>query len=100
MTGRRGFLGALFGAASAAVLDPERLLWVPGAKTISIPAPIIPVATIAVPQMEVGDVFTIAGYFSVNPRTRKQETKLQKFVVREVVIGQLGDIRYDLRMQA
>jgi hypothetical protein len=33
---RRGFLGALFGAA---VLDPERLLWVPGQKMISIPAP-------------------------------------------------------------
>lgn len=33
---RRGFLGALLGAA---VLDPERLLWVPGAKLISVPAP-------------------------------------------------------------
>jgi hypothetical protein len=32
---RRGFLAAM----SAMVLDPERLLWVPGAKTISIPAP-------------------------------------------------------------
>lgn len=32
---RRGFLGALLGAA----LDPERLLWVPGKKLISIPAP-------------------------------------------------------------
>jgi hypothetical protein len=37
---RRGFLSALFGgAAAAATLDPERLLWVPGAKTISIPKP-------------------------------------------------------------
>jgi hypothetical protein len=36
MTSRRGFLGALLGAA---VLDPEKLLWVPGAKTISIPRP-------------------------------------------------------------
>lgn len=34
---RRGFLGLLAGAAFA--LDPERALWVPGAKTISIPAP-------------------------------------------------------------
>lgn len=33
---RRGFLAALAGAAAA--YDPERLLWVPGAKTISIPA--------------------------------------------------------------
>jgi hypothetical protein len=30
---RRGFLAALAGAA----LDPERLLWVPGRKLISIP---------------------------------------------------------------
>lgn len=36
MIGRRGFIGALLGAA---VLDPERLLWVPGKKMISIPAP-------------------------------------------------------------
>ncbi len=35
MIGRRGFLGALLGAA---VLDPEKLLWVPGKKMISIPA--------------------------------------------------------------
>lgn len=36
---RRGFL-SLFGIGAAAVaLDPERLLWVPGRKLISIPAP-------------------------------------------------------------
>ncbi len=33
---RRGFLGALF---SALVLDPDRALWVPGKKLISIPKP-------------------------------------------------------------
>lgn len=33
---RRNFLASLL---ATAVLDPERLLWVPGAKTISIPAP-------------------------------------------------------------
>ena len=32
---RRSFLSML---AATAVLDPERLLWVPGAKTIFIPA--------------------------------------------------------------
>src|SRR5262245_30870557 len=32
---RRGFLGTLL---SAAVLDPEKLLWVPGQKLISIPS--------------------------------------------------------------
>lgn len=35
---RRGFLGAL---AASFVADPERLLFVPGKKLISIPAPII-----------------------------------------------------------
>ena len=33
---RRSFLAALIGAAT---LDPERLLWVPGKKLISIPKP-------------------------------------------------------------
>jgi hypothetical protein len=33
---RRGFLGALLAGAT---LDPERLLWRPGAKLISIPSP-------------------------------------------------------------
>ena len=34
---RRGFLSVLSAVSATAVLDPERLLWVPGAKTISIP---------------------------------------------------------------
>ena len=36
---RRGFLSILGVVAATAVLDPERLLWVPGAKTISIARP-------------------------------------------------------------
>ena len=36
---RRLFLGALGVAGAGAVLDPERLLWVPGRKLISIPKP-------------------------------------------------------------
>lgn len=36
---RRGFLGMLGAASAAAVLDPERLLWTPGRKLISIPNP-------------------------------------------------------------
>lgn len=38
MTSRRGFLSALLGLSAGAALDPERLLWVPGAKLISISA--------------------------------------------------------------
>ncbi len=44
--GRRGFLSLL----AAAVLDPERLLWIPGRKLISIPAISVP------PFLAVGDV--------------------------------------------
>ena len=36
---RRTFFSLLGIGAASAALDPERLLWVPGAKTISIPAP-------------------------------------------------------------
>lgn len=36
---RRGFLGAITGILAGAVLEPERLLWVPGRKLISIPEP-------------------------------------------------------------
>lgn len=38
MLSRRGFFGLLAGAAAIA-LDPERALWTPGARLISIPAP-------------------------------------------------------------
>ncbi len=34
---RRGFLGLL----ACAALDPERLLWIPGRKLISIPKPVL-----------------------------------------------------------
>lgn len=36
---RRGFLSFLGAAVAGATLDPERLLWVPGAKLISISKP-------------------------------------------------------------
>jgi hypothetical protein len=36
---RRGLLGLFAGAAAAVVIDPERALWVPGKKLISIPNP-------------------------------------------------------------
>ena len=36
---RRGFFGAISALLTGAALDPERLLWVPGRKLISIPEP-------------------------------------------------------------
>jgi hypothetical protein len=50
---RRTFFSLL--GAGAVAADPERLLWVPGAKTISIPRPALPV------MFSVGDVVTFAG---------------------------------------
>lgn len=38
---RRGFLGVLSAAFAGAVLDPERLLWVPRQKTIFVMPPIV-----------------------------------------------------------
>lgn len=35
---RRGFLGLATGIIAGMTLDPERALWVPGAKHISVPA--------------------------------------------------------------
>lgn len=49
---RRRMLGSLLGAVCAVALDPEKLLWVPGSKMISIPRPQI---------LCVGDKITIAG---------------------------------------
>lgn len=44
---RRNFLGLLSagaaGAVAAAVVDPERLLWVPGKKLVSVPKPFQPI---------------------------------------------------------
>lgn len=51
---RRGFLSALGGVAAAFALDPERALWVPGAKTISIPK--------ARAMFEVGDVVSFGPF--------------------------------------
>lgn len=62
---RRNFLAAL----AAAALDPERLLWQPGAKLISIPRPgrVINVTSFAAawPALKIGDVIEIASVLSV-----------------------------------
>lgn len=34
---RRSFFGSLLGLAASLTVDPEKLIWVPGAKTIFIP---------------------------------------------------------------
>lgn len=44
---RRGFLGMLGMSAAALALDPERLLWVPGKKTIFVPSVVEPVQVVS-----------------------------------------------------
>jgi hypothetical protein len=51
---RRGFLKALTATAVAMTVDPERLLWVPGAKTIFLP-PVKPVSIVVIQE---GGLFT------------------------------------------
>jgi len=45
---RRSFLSTLAGAGAALAFDPERLLWVPGVKTIFVPKPYVPTTYIDV----------------------------------------------------
>lgn len=79
---RRSFLRTLgFGtvaaaAAATSVLDLEKLLWVPGEKTIFVP----PARTLGV-ALTKGDIFTIEGVFAVNPFTLNPTEMLQQFVV-------------------
>jgi hypothetical protein len=56
---RRGFLTSLGAAAAAFALDPERALWVPGAKTISIPAVRV---VLAPPFLALGDIVTFGDW--------------------------------------
>ena len=51
---RRGFLSALGALSAAFALDPERLLWVPGAKTVFLP----PAAPIPIKPFGVDVEFT------------------------------------------
>jgi hypothetical protein len=84
MTSRRGFL-RLFGVASVAtvagvaVLDPDALLWRPGARLISIPAPRV------LPFLAIGDIVT----FGVWP---------ERYVVTEEAqsMNEIADARFKL----
>lgn len=82
---RRAFLQLATAAAAGLVLDPERLLWVPGKKTIFLPTLRRPTTTevwaSACDQLRKGDIFTIEGCYSRSPITREQTMHLQQFVV-------------------
>ncbi len=74
---RLGFGTVAAAAAASGVLDIERLLWVPGEKTIFVPPPVAPLSQ----TFTMGDVFTIDGVYVVNPSTLNPTGILQQFVV-------------------
>jgi hypothetical protein len=83
---RRGFLQTLAAGLAGAALDPERLLWKPGAKTFFLPTlkPIVqPVGWVvsAGGLFMPGDIVTLAGHYAMNPLTRQPTKHLQQFVV-------------------
>ena len=63
---RRGFIGAL--AAAAFALDPDRALWIRGAKLISIPAPRlrVPVRMLDMGWLSWDDEFMVRRFSSIN----------------------------------
>lgn len=97
---RRSFLKAITGGLAAtaalATVDPEFLLWRPGAKSIFIPEPPQPLAfhpdvfSIVTADLKVGDVFTIDGYMAPNPKTGRSLGIEQRFVVTAVAGATVG----------
>lgn len=91
---RRAFLARLgFGTVAAAaaangILDVDKLLWLPGEKTIFVPPPptIAPLSA----MLAKGDIFTISGHFAINPTTYQPLGYLQQFIVTQDV--QAGEV--------
>lgn len=81
---RRSFLQTLVAGITAAQ-DPEKLLWEPGKRLISIPKTVViqprPVT------LNVGDIFTIAGRYAVNPHVDPATGKEYKFLQRFIATG-------------
>lgn len=79
---RRDFLARLLssaaGAAVASTLDLDKLLWVPGEKTIFLPPP---PTLVHFGDIQLGDTLTFAGRYAMNPVTMKPLSHLQQFIV-------------------
>lgn len=84
---RLGFGTVAAAAAATGVVDLERLLWVPGERTIVIPAAVIE------STLNVGDVITIAGRYAIDPVTRKATRRLQTFTIIGAADGVVGASR-------
>jgi hypothetical protein len=91
---RRRFLQMLSaGAFGAMALDVEKLLWVPGAKTIFLPPP-KPVLSFV--GLVPGDIFTIDGVYALNPITGEATKWLQDFILADSVTGEFYPRRPDI----
>jgi hypothetical protein len=88
---RRGFLSALIAAGTAAAIDPEKLLWEPGRKLISIPKP-----RRIVNGFRVGDIVTFQNHFAINPFTLGETTEFKRFIVTEAY--QSGRVLAELKL--
>jgi hypothetical protein len=78
---RRGFLQTLAAGLAGAALDPERLLWTPGAKTHFLPPPKGWERTASGVMFRVGDIVTFEGVYAVDPLTSRSTVQLRRFVV-------------------
>ena len=87
---RRGFLFGL-AAGFGLALDPERLLWRPGAKLISIPPcshKISDTLALFTPNaLKPGDIITLQGVYANYPR-------YERFTIR-AVYESAGEVRID-----
>lgn len=87
---RRSFLkwlgGTAAGVAAAHTLDLDKLLWVPGEKTIFIPPPPVGETWLSTAlHLQKGDLFTIEGIYALNPLTYQDSGVLQQFVITDDV---------------
>lgn len=95
---RRGFLGALLGAGAMA-LDPDRLLWAPGKKLISVPksldfsreafTTLVCDGWGGASNLKIGDTIFIRkpSRFVANDELRWLPGSYERFAVTEVVVS-------------
>lgn len=76
---RRGFLGSLLGGVIAAPVIAEVAAKVLEEPRVKI-TPKVPAIPLNFDGMEVGDIFTISGFYATNPATRKSTGILKQFV--------------------
>lgn len=79
LTTRRGFFGAIAGLAAGMALDPERALWVPAAKLISIPRVFPPTAAELV---TIRQALRVIGVLVYNDAPRPVDTKAALQILR------------------